>query len=115
MAAAQISFKRRHAIYVQKLRRNATEAEHGFCCYLASLGLDYRFQQGFYHPFVRIADFHIPALNLIIEIDGPWHDAEKDRRRDEWFTRERGIKVIRFTNEQVLSGDFKLPCVIGVS
>jgi very-short-patch-repair endonuclease len=115
MATAQISFKRRHAIYVQKLRRNATEAEHQFCCYLASLGLDYRFQQGFYHPFVRIADFHIPALNLIIEIDGPCHDPEKDKRRDEWFTRERGIKIIRFTNEQVLSGDFKLPCVIGVS
>jgi len=57
----------------------------------------------------------LPKHNLIIEIDGPCHDPEKDKRRDEWFTRERRIKIIRFTNEQVLSGDFKLPCVIGVS
>ena len=52
--------------------------------------------------------FLFPAQNLVIEIDRPCHDSEKDFRRDEWFARERGIRILRFTNEQVLSGVFRL-------
>jgi very-short-patch-repair endonuclease len=104
-AGTKIPFRRRHAIYVKKLRRNPTAAESRFCCYLTALGLDYRFQQGFYHPFCRIADFYLPELNLIIEIDGPYHGAEEDRRKDDWFTRTRGIRIMRFTNDDVLSGE----------
>lgn len=47
---------------------------------------------------------HRGHQNLIIEIDGPCHDPQKDRRRDEWFTRVRGIPVLRLTNEEVLAG-----------
>jgi very-short-patch-repair endonuclease len=69
-------------------------------------GVPYRFQQGFYTPYHRIVDFYLPEQNLVIEIDGPCHDPEKDRRRDEWFTRERGIKIIRISNEEAMSGKF---------
>src|ERR1039458_7727379 len=104
MASTQIPFRRRHAMYVAKLKRNATVAENEFCRCLTSLGLDYRFQQGFYHPLCRIADFFIPSLNLVVEIDGPCHDADQDQRKDIWFEQVRGIKTLRLTNEQVLSG-----------
>lgn len=97
---------KQHAIFVAQLKKQATPAENLFCSYLASLGLPYRFQQGFYTPFYRIADFYLPDLNLIIEIDGPCHDAEKDREGDARFERVRGIRTLRLTNEQVLSGDF---------
>jgi very-short-patch-repair endonuclease len=107
MATAHISFGRRHAIYLGKLRRNPTPAEHQFCRYLDALGLGYRFQQGFYHPFVRIADFFLPDHNLIVEIDGAYHDIHKDRERDRLFETARGIRTVRLTNEQVLSGDFE--------
>jgi very-short-patch-repair endonuclease len=106
---------KRHAIYVAQRKKRMTPAEDCFCRYLASRGLSYRFQQGFYSPYYRIVDFYLPGHNLIVEIDGACHDPEKDKRRDEWFTRERRIDIIRLTNEEVLSGDFKLPCVIGVS
>ena len=76
------------------------------CSYLASLGLSYRFQQGFYTPFYRIADFYLPTLNIIIELDGPCHDPEKDKSRDQWFERVRGIMTLRLTNDQVERGDF---------
>jgi very-short-patch-repair endonuclease len=105
MATASIPFRRRHAIYVQKLRRNRTAAEHEFCCYLDSVGVAYRFQQTFAYPAYRVADFFIPALNIIVEIDGPCHDPEEDRRKDAIFERMRGIRVLRFTNEQVMAGD----------
>lgn len=97
---------KQHAIFVAQRKQRATPAENVFCSYLASLGLSYRFQQGFYEPYYRIADFYLPTLNIIIEIDGPCHDPEKDRRRDECFERARGIRTIRLTNERVLKGEF---------
>jgi very-short-patch-repair endonuclease len=97
---------KQHAIFVAQRRQRATLAENLFCSYLASLGLSYRFQQGFYTPYYRIADFYLPAQNIIIEIDGPCHDPLKDERRDKWFERARGIKTLRLTNEQVLRGEF---------
>ena len=100
---------KRHAISVARLKRHATEAERRFCCVLAMRGIAYRFQQGFYHPYYRIVDFFVPSLNLAIEIDGPCHDPEMDRIKDEQFTRTRGIEVLRFTNEEILSGNFSLP------
>lgn len=99
------TFQQRHAKLVTKLRRNPTKAENEFCSYLGSLGLGYRFQQSFFHPTYRIADFWIPSLNLIVEIDGPYHDAEIDREKDAIFERVRGIRTVRLTNEQVMSGD----------
>lgn len=105
---------KRHAIHVARLKKQMTPAEDVFCRSLASRGLCYRFQQSFYSPYYRIVDFYLPDQNLIVEIDGPCHDPEKDRRRDEWFTRVRGIPIIRLTNEQVLCGNFQLPCTIGV-
>jgi very-short-patch-repair endonuclease len=101
------SFATRHCINRAKLIKRATPAETRFLRYLESLGLSYRFQQGFFTPYYRIADFYLPELNLIVEIDGPYHDAEEDRRKDELFTRARGIRVVRFTNEEVLSGDIE--------
>jgi very-short-patch-repair endonuclease len=72
--------------------------------FLAALGVPYRFQQGFYTPFYRIVDFYLPEQNIAIELDGGCHDHEKDSRRDEWFIRERGITILRFTNEQIFPG-----------
>jgi very-short-patch-repair endonuclease len=108
MGTTQIPFKRRHAFCLLKLRQNPTPAEHEFRCRLDALGQDYRFQQAFYHPVYRIADFYIPSLNLIVEIDGPCHDPAADRDRDEAFEQARGIKTVRLTNAQVFTGDFRV-------
>jgi very-short-patch-repair endonuclease len=98
---------KQHAIFVAQRKRRATPAENLFCSYLAKQGLSYRFQQGFYAPYYRIADFYLPALNLVIEIDGQSHtDPDRDRRMDEWFERVRGIRILRLTNDQVYRGDF---------
>jgi len=108
-AANQLPFSKRHAIFVSRLRKNPTAAENEFCRRLTALGLDYRFQQSFMKPFPRVADFFIPSLNLIVEIDGGCHNAEEDRHRDELFRAVRGIHTIRFTNEQVMAGESELP------
>jgi very-short-patch-repair endonuclease len=105
----QIPFAARHAIHTAQLKKQATPAERWFCRYLDERGLTYRFQQGFYTPCYRIVDFYLPDHNLIVEIDGAYHNPEKDIRPDRWFTSIRKIPILRLTNEQVLSGAFELP------
>lgn len=104
LASKKTSFATRHCTYRATLLKKATPAERAFCCYLTELGFAFRQQQGFYTPLYRIADFYLPHHNVIIEIDGSYHDAAKDRAVDQRFLRERGIRTIRITNEQVLSG-----------
>ena len=53
-----------------------------------------------------IVDFVCFAAKLVIELDGESHDFEErqqaDQRRDVFLTAE-GFRVLRFTNEQVMS------------
>jgi very-short-patch-repair endonuclease len=59
-----------------------------------------------------IADFYCHALKLVIEIDGDYHLSEEQQFLDKKRTSDiefQGLKVIRFTNEEVL---LKLPEVI---
>jgi very-short-patch-repair endonuclease len=52
-----------------------------------------------------IVDFYCPVAKLIIEVDGSQHYsaemAEADRIRDEYM-RKQGLKVLRFTDTDVL-------------
>ena len=51
-----------------------------------------------------IADFYIAPCNIVIEVDGSWHwtpaGIESDKRRDTFMT-NKGIRVFRFTNDEV--------------
>ena len=56
-----------------------------------------------------IADFYIPAIKLIIEIDGGYHETSKQKARDNFkdeHYKDRGFSVIRIKNEDVISFDF---------
>ena len=50
-----------------------------------------------------IADFYADAAKLVIEVDGDSHDerAEYDEKRTYWMS-QRGLTVVRYTNEEVL-------------
>ena len=53
-----------------------------------------------------IVDFYCHKAKLVIEIDGNIHNNEKVKERDEGRTFEIenfGLKVIRFTNNQILN------------
>ena len=66
------------------------------------LGVKFRRQHGIGR---YIVDFYCAELNLVIEIDGDSHFSdegkEKDAMRDA-FLEALGIKVLRFTNEEVM-------------
>ncbi len=61
-----------------------------------------------------IVDFYCHSAKLVIEVDGIWHYekdiSEYDRIREEYLE-SCGLKVIRFSNEEI-SRDFRNVCSI---
>ena len=87
----------------RELRRTATNAERLLWGHLRNRGcggLRFRRQQPL-GPFV--ADFYCAAAGVVVELDGSIHAGreEEDRLRQEYIERQ-GLKVARFTNEQVM-------------
>ena len=91
--------------FAKQMRNNPTEAEDLLWHQLSKGGLNgIRFRRQ--HPVLYfIADFYCHKAKLIIEVDGGYHILEEqfeyDKNRDSELN-ELGLKVIRFTNEQVL-------------
>ena len=90
----------------KRLRKNMTETEKILWNELKNRkvkGLKFRRQ----HPSLfYIADFYCHEQRLVIEIDGGVHMLEKQKENDENRTAELerfGIRVIRFTNDQVIN------------
>ena len=87
------------------MRKNPTEAEKVLWKHLKKFrkeGFIFRRQ----HPIdIFIADFYCHKLRLIIEVDGEIHFNSVAQDHDDGRTGELerfGIRVIRFTNEQIL-------------
>jgi very-short-patch-repair endonuclease len=82
------------------MRRDMTAAEALLWSRLRrnGIGLHFRRQQvidGF------IADFYCHAAGLVVEVDGAVHEPSYDEERDA-ILKDRGLAVVRFTNEEVL-------------
>src|SRR5215470_16583960 len=87
----------------RKLRRDATDAERRLWAALRDRRLaGYRFRRQ--HPIGPfIADFACTKHQLIIEADGGQHSGSvADHRRTEWLT-QRGWRVLRFWNNDILT------------
>ena len=90
--------------YRKALRNNMTAAEATLWRALKGRGaggMKFRRQQGI-GPY--ILDFYCPGYRLGIELDGASHDYkyEYDEQRTEYL-RQQGIRVLRFSNQQVFT------------
>jgi len=88
------------------LRERATIAEEILWLELKNNQLEgYKFRRQ--HPLnIYIADFYCHKLKLVIEIDGRYHQTAEQRQSDAERTKAiefQGLKVIRFSNEEVIS------------
>jgi very-short-patch-repair endonuclease len=92
-----------HFEFARELRNNPTKAESFLWDHLHIIkGIRFKRQ----HPILYfIADFYCHKAKLIVEVDGEYHNIPEqylyDKNRDNELN-ELGLKVIRFTNEQVL-------------
>lgn len=89
----------------RELRSNMTDAETVLWGFLKTKPLGYKFRRQ--HPLgIYIADFFCYKQKLVIEADGPVHnnadvkmnDAERQR-----IIEAKGITVLRFRNEEILT------------
>jgi very-short-patch-repair endonuclease len=88
-----------HRRLARRLRNDPTLWERRLWTWLRTLrkshGLHFRRQV----PIGRfIADFGCHGARLIIELDGPFHEPEKDTERDAWFAKA-GYRTLRFSND----------------
>ena len=95
----------------RRLRRDSTDAERLLWRSLRSrqLGAKFRRQHEF-GPY--ILDFVCVERGLVVEVDGSQHLEPDGIRRDEVrteFLRGRGLRVVRFTDREVL---LELPAVL---
>ncbi|RYD82067.1 MAG: DUF559 domain-containing protein, partial [Verrucomicrobiaceae bacterium] len=88
--------------FARQLRRDLTPAELALWRQLRGPDASVRVRrqvviQGY------IADFYCAALRLVIEVDGPIHERQReyDLTRDQAMAR-LGLLVVRLTNEEVL-------------
>lgn len=90
----------------RELRDNATHAEEVLWGYLRTKPLGYKFRRQ--HPYaIYILDFYCHCKKLVIEVDGDIHNQEEVRALDTLRQRQLeadGLKVIRFTNEEIKLG-----------
>jgi imidazole glycerol-phosphate synthase subunit HisF len=88
----------------KELRSNLTPAEMVLWGYLKTKPFGYKFRRQ--HPIgIYIADFFCYKLKLVIEVDGLIHDSEEVKKNDEErekIIRAEGIKIIRFSNTEVM-------------
>jgi very-short-patch-repair endonuclease len=64
------------------------------------MNLQFRRQQAM-GPYV--ADFYCSSAKIVIELDGRSHDYHEEKGRErQQYLEQHGVKVIRFTNDQVL-------------
>ena len=92
--------------FARELRKNQTESEKILWKILREFrsgGCIFRRQ----HPIdIFIADFYCHKLRLIVEVDGEVHFNEEAQELDDGRSAELeklGIRVLRFTNEQVIN------------
>ena len=91
--------------FARKNRREMTDAERWLWEHLRTIP-EVRFRRQ--HPIGDyIVDFVCLKLNLVIEVDGAYHNEPQQQHEDavrSQFLRERGFNILRFTNEEVLYG-----------
>jgi len=104
-------------IKAQSLRNNETKAEKILWEKLRSNQLKgHKFRRQ--HPIsLFIADFYCHQLKLIIEVDGQYHNAPEQIKKDDERTQslqDNEMKIIRFTNCEIENNIGKVITQIGL-
>lgn len=88
-----------------RLREQMTEPEKKFWEYLKAKPLGFKWRRQ--HPIgAYILDFYCHKLKMSIEVDGGYHLADEQRKKDEertHYLNDLGIKEYRFNNKRVLT------------
>jgi very-short-patch-repair endonuclease len=88
----------------RQMRQSPTEAENALWQRLRDKGIGAKFRRQ--HTIDRfVVDFYCAKSKLLIEVDGEIHDytKEEDAIRQQFLEEVHSLRMIRFTNEEVLN------------
>ena len=91
--------------HAEHMRKNPTEAETVLWEMLRGKNLGDKFRRQ-YVIGDYIADFVCLEKQLVIEVDGEYHNDPEQQEKDRWrtnFLQSKGFSVLRFTNNEVLT------------
>lgn len=95
----------------RELRLNPTQAELFFWYNLKKYKISHIFQKGIIDKnHFMIADFYIKRLNIVVELDGGYHNSDTQKARDYFKDKhysERGFRILRLKNEDVEDFNYK--------
>jgi len=92
-----------HVKLARRLRNESTATERRLWAWLRTLRKTHGVHVRRQAPIGRfVADFACHSAKLIIELDGPFHEARADADRDAWF-KAAGYRTPRFSNEEVIA------------
>lgn len=99
--------------YRENLIKKQTKAEVITKAVLKSLDIKYDFQKIFYNlDTFYIADFYIPYYNIVIELDGEYHEDEiqrsKDLKRDKILKTFNGVSYVGRIENSYTANTIKL-------
>ena len=98
-----LKYNNKNIILAKNLRKNATPQEkHLWYDFLSKYEIRFQRQKAI-NDF--IVDFYCHKAKLVVELDGSQHYSSEQREYDEKRTeylKQQGIKVIRFSNLDVL-------------
>ena len=87
----------------RQLRKNMTDAELFLWKKIRRKSLGYRFIRQYIVDDLYIVDFYCQEKRLVIELDGGQHaDNTEDVKRQKYL-KEKGIIVLRFWNDEILT------------
>ena len=121
MTATQVFQNKQRVLSGYKKKAVPTKAEKEFADLLNESGLKYVSQKGWIADgWFCISDFYLPKPHRIcIEIDGLYHNSDKQKQRDkantEYLKNTRGMRtVLRFSNEFVTTKQSEVRRILGL-
>lgn len=110
--------QRRNNFFRKQLIKRKTKAERAFEEILIEMNIPFIFQKGFIKGDIScIVDFYLTnKLKTCVEIDGEYHlsiwQKRKDAWRDNYLTKVRHFKLLRFSNFEILTQPNKVKAVL---
>lgn len=108
---SKLSTKELASLYQKENKKRTTRSERIMEQLLNKFKISNEKQKIFFYgekeEYFYLADFYLPDLGIVIEVDGKYHNTPEQQKRDfykdEHYTKTLKLKLLRITNEKLSS------------
>lgn len=105
------STKEKAVIFQKQNKKKQTRSERKMAGYLNKNKFNFEPQKIFFYgeerQYFYLSDFYLPDQQIVIEVDGKYHNAPEQQKRDwykdQHYTKRLKLKLLRITNDKLSS------------